>query len=323
MNPFREVFTFLLGLLILLSTCEYAARLTYNLNSDLSYQAETFSDYQDKIEILILGTSHGQQGINPEFFTRPSFNLAYSYQDLYYDNKKFLWALDRAPKLNSVILCISPFSFGYDTATLAPYLPKDYFLNFGFLPRLRNLASAVTNMSALLVNHETFIQDLLDFKTPFRLNLSANFSVGDTPPVNYSVMRSGYRYSTGQLIGQDLIKNGHERAKFYLDVYQNKFEQENLKYLENILTNAQARAIKSLVIIPPYTMPYLSQFSAEFLLGFYQKLENLKAKFPAVDIRDFNRIEGFSPDDFETSDHLNFQGSKKLSLTLNKILLPD
>ena len=56
------------------------------------------------VEILFLGSSHTQNGINPEFINKKTANLAYGGQDYFYDYELFFKFAPKLKKLKYIIL---------------------------------------------------------------------------------------------------------------------------------------------------------------------------------------------------------------------------
>lgn len=58
------------------------------------------------IDLLILGDSHAQNGINPEYLDKPSFNFAASGENYFFCLQKLKFLLDNSKKINCVILTL-------------------------------------------------------------------------------------------------------------------------------------------------------------------------------------------------------------------------
>lgn len=71
-----------LPLLALLLGLEVALR---SLPNDYSYKAEWLKEHAREVEVLVVGSSHGLYGIDPEAFSRSAFNAAHVSQSFRYD----------------------------------------------------------------------------------------------------------------------------------------------------------------------------------------------------------------------------------------------
>ena len=69
-----------------LGVCEYILRSVPN---DHIYKHQFMITNQKNIKILSFGSSHGYYGIQPKFFSKAAFNMAFVSQSLKYD--KFLY----------------------------------------------------------------------------------------------------------------------------------------------------------------------------------------------------------------------------------------
>lgn len=65
----------------------------------------------DSVRVLILGSSHAQFGLRPDAFAVPAFNLAGFSQTFRYDSALLVRSISRMPRLRTVILSVSYFSF--------------------------------------------------------------------------------------------------------------------------------------------------------------------------------------------------------------------
>ena len=66
-------------------------------------KADYFKANKDKIEVLILGSSHNQNGLNSKFFTKKTANLSYGSQDIQIDSALFFSNVKQMKNLKKVI----------------------------------------------------------------------------------------------------------------------------------------------------------------------------------------------------------------------------
>ena len=78
--------------------------------NDYAYKHECMTTNKASIEILSLGSSHGYFGINPEFFSKSAFNLAFTSQSLKYDKYLYDTYATDCISLNYLIVPISYFT---------------------------------------------------------------------------------------------------------------------------------------------------------------------------------------------------------------------
>ena len=69
--------------------------------------------WRDDIETIVLGSSHGDFGFNPDLY-KSAYNLCYPSQDLYYTRMLYIWSAENLPRLRNIIVFYSAFSAAFD-----------------------------------------------------------------------------------------------------------------------------------------------------------------------------------------------------------------
>ncbi len=110
----KKSISFILIFIILLIILEIVARNVYNYRTDLFFKYECFKENQNEIEVLFFGSSHTEQSVNPQYINKKAFNLSYGSQDLYYAYAILKKYINYMPNLETIVLELSFFSFGYD-----------------------------------------------------------------------------------------------------------------------------------------------------------------------------------------------------------------
>src|SRR3954451_20295827 len=67
----------------------------------------------DRVEVLVVGPSHSEQGIFPRMLGRPAYSLAFGGQDLYYDAALLERYSRHASRLRTALITVSYISFEY------------------------------------------------------------------------------------------------------------------------------------------------------------------------------------------------------------------
>jgi hypothetical protein len=68
------------------------------------------------IDVLILGSSSEEHGINPALLNCKTFNLSNASQSLIWNSQLFLKYVDQLPKLKLMALAIHYYAYGYQMA---------------------------------------------------------------------------------------------------------------------------------------------------------------------------------------------------------------
>src|SRR4051794_34759078 len=98
-----------------------------------------FQKRASDIEVLFVGSSHFEKGINPGLMKRNSFNIAYSAQDLYYSTALSLKAFPKIDRIKWLVFEVSWFSIGYDESSSNNPLIKDYSRDLSIPPRHQSI----------------------------------------------------------------------------------------------------------------------------------------------------------------------------------------
>ena len=103
----------------------------HSIDNSYSWKHDRLEERLKKTEILILGSSHGLRGIRPELLPYPAFNLANVSQSLDIDRELFEAYQERMPRLRTIIIPISFFSFRERLAETEPFRIAFYRRYFG------------------------------------------------------------------------------------------------------------------------------------------------------------------------------------------------
>ena len=160
----KKSISFILIFIILVIILEIVARDMYNNRTDLFFKHKCFRENQNEIEILFLGSSHTEQSVNPQYINKKAFNISYVSQDFYYDYAILKKYINCMPNLETIVLGLSFFSFGYDEEEYFEQIVKDYFVDLGILPRSKNIS--IINFLVFFNHKSTFIKDLIKGKKP-------------------------------------------------------------------------------------------------------------------------------------------------------------
>ncbi len=121
-----KTLSFIFPLIILFAVIEYNAR---SLTSNFSTRREKLEQNLDQAQIIITGNSHAFYGIKPELLGRPSFNVSYAGQDLYYDTRILLKYLPQATQVKLVIITITYNSFEYSLQDSEGSFQTNFYMN--------------------------------------------------------------------------------------------------------------------------------------------------------------------------------------------------
>lgn len=266
----------------------------------------------NEIEILSLGSSNAYYGINPQFFERPGFNLAFLAQSMYYDQQLMLKYLDRMPNLKVVILPATLYTMGTELSTTTEnwrmYFYRQYFnlplesklgqlIDWSFLLEAKNYSKIALFGERSYGYVARGFQDKLDAECSERGWFNAGFDHGD------------------------LLKNsGFEAAKAH-SLTNSTLYSKNLAYWGNIVVRLKERKIVPILLL----MPSLASYHDNLDPVLFNKMENdLKefAEIYQIEFHDYTKDSRFVFEDYTVlPDHLNALGAEKFSKIINNEII--
>ncbi len=255
----------------------------------------------NKIQTLILGTSHTYYGINPDYINSNAFNAAYVSQTLNIDNEILLLYKNRLTSLKTVILPISYASiFSRLELEKEQWRIKNYQIYYGI-----NVLNGIKYNSEVLGN-----------KLYLNLVRIYHFLFNKKELLTCSMLGWGQNYQSNK--SQDLKLSAVFAAKRHTQSNFNycKLNTNDFKKIDKICKENHIRLI---VITCPTHLAYRELLNQGQLSKMYSVLDSLHMECNFTYI-DFSKDNRFIDEDFYDADHLNEKGAKKLSLMLNEYI---
>lgn len=251
-----------------------------------------------EINTLILGSSHTFYGINPEYFSKKTFNAAYVSQSLDLDYEILKKYNSELKNLKTLVIPISYFSL-FETleSDVEKWRIKNYVMYYGF-----------ENKYQFTANFETLNNDIKE-----NVKKTIKYYILNTSFITTSNLGWGTNFNSKnkkQLKGEVTAKK-HTAKNF--DLYQ-----ENLNTLHKIITLCKKNNTKIIFITTPTHESYYQNLNKIQLEKTTNTISDLVNKNSNCDYLNLLNSEKFTRKDFYDADHLNEIGAKKLSLYLNK-----
>jgi hypothetical protein len=292
----------LLPFLVVFLVIEYKAS---RLPNSYAQKKHSLREQAQAINVLVLGSSHAFDDINPDFFSCKGYNLSNVSQSHFYDTRLCLNYLDRLPHLKGVIVTVSYFSLFYELNDL-PEGWRDYFYYryFGIrYPSLDLSDPKIFSYTAL------YTRDFISAMVFSKLNNKDEF--GDIQPNGWKKVPAP---SDSNAISDS---TGHEHALFHNSLVRMKNLKANVRYLRELLTELHKRNIRVCFVTPPVYQTY-SRYLNPFILQANQNIiRELCREFNAEYFNYFNDPL-FLKSDFSDNDHLNIAGAEKFSRILDR-----
>lgn len=290
----------ILPVLLLLGVFEYSLRTVPN---DYAYKDTYIHNHGDKIRILNLGSSHTYAGIQPKYFSKKAFNLAFSSQNLKYDHFLYTHYIPLLDSLEYLIIPMSYFSTRLNMDNHAEsWRIKNYCIYMG-------------------CNYHPFDIDYhLEITSKDKMKHLTDALLGKANFINCDSLGRGNKYSLSKRNKSwkskvNDVLEVHNKDKNDVDI------QENLLYLYSIIADAKRRHIKVILLTTPTSDIYRNNLNEEQLQEVYDVCYSLDKHFEHVRYLNWLQHEDFTEDDFYDLDHLNEFGAEKLTRLLDRFIL--
>ncbi len=291
----------------------------WNINSIYKEKEKGLISNEDSIEILILGNSHANYGVDPKQFTLDAYNIANVNQSIYFDKRLTLKYLNNLSKLKYVLISVDYHSLYFSSQGIRDiwsyygnnikYKNKSYLLPeispflFGYTPKV-----SVALLKKYIINTWKFKnENIIDFNVEEGINLQD------------SILKGFITFEgTNELEFQsNVIKN---RAESFVSKGLNKSikkeQEEILADLEGFIAILKNKGIKPILFASPCYIDFNSYLHHDILLNNKQVINDLCQKFN-IQFLDYSNSKQFYKSDFYNSDHLNKTGGAKFGKILN------
>lgn len=287
-----------------------------NMNSLHKEKVRGLLNSKDSIQILILGNSHANYGVDPVQFDIYAYNLANLNQSLYFDKRLTLRHIDSLSNLRYVFINVDHHSLHTSSQGLwdiwsyygngINYKERIYLLEdlspflFGFKPKI-SLSLLRTSIS----NHLRYKNEkILDFKVENGINLRDSLING---------------FITFEGTNDKLFSESHyiNRADYFSKLISSSDENQEIKNdLEDFIIILLSRGIQPILFSVPNYSEYRKFISRDDLFKYNADLSVISKKYD-IEFWDHSDDPLFVRSDFYDCDHLNKTGAAKFSRILN------
>ena len=268
--------------------------------NDYQLKKEYLDQNAAEINTLILGSSHTFYGINPEYFSRKTFNAAYVSQTLDLDYELLNLYESKLNNLKTVIIPISYFSLFETLETdVEKWRIKNYVLYYGFENKYHFTDNFESLSNDIKLNVKKVVKHYAlntSFITSSNLGWGNNFN-----SKNKKTFKGKFTAK------KHTVKN--------FDLYD-----ENLKSLKKTIALCKKNNINILFITTPTHQSYSENLNKIQLEKTTKTISELVKNNSNCRYLNLLKSDKFTNEDFYDSDHLNEIGAKKLSLLLNNLI---
>ncbi len=282
----------------------------------IRYYPDTFNtkavyikEHKD-VELLIFGSSHNQNAINPAQLNIKAANLAYGGQDLRFDSALFFKYVNELKNLKYVILEL-------DYHTLEQKRPKSYFRQpwyYIYHGINKNRISFINKISLYSSSPDFFRYNIIRKFTPS----SPKYVINKYGFVTYQEGKTEFEalnYDEEKIMSTSVLrlKNRHTRQSIANYKY-------NTKIVNNLIAYCDKNNIEVILVSTPLYKSYLSAKIHKKDLRKIKYIDSLLLANKKLHYYNFEKDKRFLVTDFKNDDHLNISGAKKFTEILNQKL---
>jgi len=298
-----RTFVFVFPIIFLLASLEFFLR-----NNNSSYYALkrlALDNEAASTEVLVLGSSSENSGINPEIFHLKGINLAFiggTTVDLFH----FLLKknIRRFPSLKMVIIPISTFTF-FATEEREEMKFRKILLNRYFDLYEEKFANPISRIMVYNLGLKTALKTIF-IKKRININDSGFEKIEGT---NTEHLTNEY--------GKKTVARHIGKTDEYLDF---KIYERNLKILNKMIKILKQKSIEPILITTPTHRSYYKNLDVKIINIINNTVENI-TKHHKIKYYNYLKDDRFVDSDFYNCDHLNYNGAKKFSKILDDEVL--
>jgi hypothetical protein len=261
---------------------------------------------KDKIETLIFGSSHFQNGINPQYLTKKAANISFGGQPMSIDYLLLERYCDEMKNLRTIIFEISPHRFYHD---LNPQEWNGHIYSIAYNIDYKTEKISAKNYSYLAADFKYFSTIFFD-----------NFSSSSTKPKlnEYGFILNDFNDRFSKLNYDSLKIN----TTFKINTkYENqKNVKRNTGFLNKVVQRCKEKNIKILFVTSPFYQTYVKSIPLHAKKQVHDIVHDISIQ-NNVPFYDYSNSEVFTTRDFKNDNHLNPDGAKKFTQIIDKLLI--
>jgi len=300
-----KFFVFVLPVLALLVAIELFFR---QMENPFKTKAEYFAANKSRIEVLFFGSSHTQNGVNPEFFAKPSCNLGFASQDIKADSSLFFHNVRQMPRLRTVIYELEYHRMDLENGPDYVRTPW-YYLYYGIEIAPVNWINKISLYSS---NTTFFNENLLQMAMgKEKVHKTIN---------KYGYVTKNFSSEFGKM-GYDsaaIAKSADKRLKGRFSETDDAVFARNARRVEMIAQYCKSHGIRLMLVGPPLYQTYQERMLPRKRSRVRHFIDTLREKY-GLPYADFSADARFRLRDFADDDHLDPDGAKKYTQLLDSL----
>lgn len=262
-----------------------------------------------KIQTLVVGSSQALYAINPDYFSSTTLNLANASQSIFFDCALIEKYITSLPNLKQVIIPINYFSYYYDMNDSREKMRTYAYYHF-FKIKNHNFSywdAKNYSLISLLGIKRTITVAKYNFKQLDEESVT-NITAQGFLPMDSCNNQTRINDSLGKL-----------RFTYHTTLINSKNLENNIKYLNKLLSNLSLRKIKVYFITIPTYKTYYKNCDNN-IIAKSDSITNTLCKRYKCSHFNWSIDTIFSIKDFYDNDHLNKYGATKFSKLLDSAI---
>lgn len=277
----------------------------YQLPNSYKEKEELIDSQEKDIEVLVLGSSHPYQGINPAYFDIKGFNLANSGQDFYYDTKMVQRHIDNLSNLKMVIFTVSYHSFEFRIANQAENHRVLFYQRYhGVPPEKKGLIRSIEAQIAILNYQKSYFSSIFRGKNIFKKQRSM----------------SDLGFVAVATVGEKNDQTGRDKIKAHHAEMNPEDFDLSYKYLAQTISLLEQRNIKVVLLSLPVYETYSNNFDPQKYIEMQEAIKKFQED-KNIEYSNYLFDKNFTYADFANDDHLNTAGAEKMSKMINQEII--
>ncbi|RCW92081.1 DUF1574 family protein [Winogradskyella arenosi] len=295
----KQVLAFVVPVLILIAMLEIALR---HIPNDYRFKHSEITLQKDAIKTLILGSSHSMYGMNPEYFTKKTFNLGHISETIDLDYLMLKAYIDRLPELKTVVVRLSYTTLHEQLGEGAEaWRLKDYQLYHHLK----------------VSNKLKYKSEVLSVKLKNNLSRLKAYYVNDEDMI--SVTKSGWGYFENEHANGALEDLGVYAAKKHT-LRSSALVKANTLFLKQLVELCENKGVEVLLVTLPAHKSYRNHLNTTQLETIIKAGTKMEETYKNCRYYNFMADKTFGAADFYDADHLNASGAKKFSQLINSLI---
>ena len=288
----------------------FTAMEIYIRNSENSFitKAKYFQKNKEQVEVLVLGSSHNQNGVNPKFFRSKTTNLSYGSQDIQIDSALFFSNVKQMKNLKKVVFELDYHRLDIENKPDFYRFPW-YYMYYGIEVQPVKFVHKVSLYSSNVDFFNTIILD--QFSSNYKPQVINEFGFVEK---NYTDDFVGFFYMENKIeaTAKERLKSRHKE-------FSAKNFNRNASRIQSMIAYCKNNNIELYFFSSPLYKTYIENkipMKDQKVKNYIQKLITNEK----INYYNFENTSRFELYDFSNDDHLNAKGAEKYSKLIDSII---